>query len=150
MEQTLGWWDDHPIDPATHCIILNIVGFLHYGRFFAILSKKSFQVKASTRLLWHKLILRTHRIIFQKTSTILQKKVKSEYLGFYVELKVRQIQNDFFKPMFLPKNERTNSSLLLVDLFSFIFWKKVRTPKRHFEISWPLMNSSWKMQCSTK
>ena len=53
-------------------------------------------------------------------------------------LKVRQIRNDFFNPTFLPKNERTNSTLLLVDLFSFVFWKKVKTPKSHFEIKWPL------------
>ena len=53
---------------------------------------------------------------------------------FTLRLKVRQIRNDFFKPTFLPKNERTNSTLLLVDLFSFVFWKKVKTPKRHFEI----------------
>jgi hypothetical protein len=50
-------------------------------------------------------------------------------------LKVRQIRNDFFKPTFLPKNKQTNSTLLLVDLFSFVFWKKGRTPKRHFEIN---------------
>ena len=25
-----------------------------------------------------------------------------------------------------------------VDLFSFIFWRKLKTPKRHFEINWPL------------
>ena len=25
-----------------------------------------------------------------------------------------------------------------VDLFSFVFWKKLKTPKRHFEINWPL------------
>ena len=30
--------------------------------------------------------------------------------------KVRQIWNDFFKSTFLPKNERTNSTLLLVNL----------------------------------
>ena len=24
------------------------------------------------------------------------------------------------------------------DFFSFVFWKKVKTPKRHFEINWPL------------
>ena len=53
-------------------------------------------------------------------------------------LKVRQIRNDFFKLTFLSKNERTNSTLLLVDLFSFVFWKKVKTPKRHFAINWPL------------
>ena len=25
-----------------------------------------------------------------------------------------------------------------VDLFSFVFWKNLKTPKRHFEINWPL------------
>ena len=48
-------------------------------------------------------------------------------------LKVRQIWNDFFKPRFLPKNERINSTLLLVDLF---LW-----PKIIFEIKWPLSNA---------
>ena len=54
-------------------------------------------------------------------------------------LKVRQIQNYFVKPMFLPKNEQTNSTLLLVVLLSFTFWKRGKTPKRHFEINWPLV-----------
>ena len=31
-----------------------------------------------------------------------------------------------------------NSFLLLCDVFSFIFWKKLKTPKRHFKINWPL------------
>ena len=26
-----------------------------------------------------------------------------------------------------------------VDMFSFIFWRKLKTPKRHFEINWPLV-----------
>jgi hypothetical protein len=34
-----------------------------------------------------------------------------------VWLKVRQIRNYFFKPTFLQKNKRTNSTLLLVELF---------------------------------
>ena len=25
-----------------------------------------------------------------------------------------------------------------VDLFSFVFWNKLKTPKKHFEINWPL------------
>ena len=57
-------------------------------------------------------------------------------------LKVRQSRNDFFKPTILPKNERTNSTLLLCYLmstcFRLFFWKKLKTPKRHFEINWPL------------
>ena len=55
-------------------------------------------------------------------------------------LKFRQSQNDFFKRTFLPKNELTNSTLLLVDFFRLFFWKKVKTPKRHFEINWPLVS----------
>ena len=43
-------------------------------------------------------------------------------------VKVRKIRNDFFKPTFLPKSKRTNLTVLLVNLFSFVFWKKVKTP----------------------
>ena len=32
-------------------------------------------------------------------------------------------------------------TLLLGDLFSFVFWKKVKTQKRHFEINWPLVET---------
>ena len=28
-----------------------------------------------------------------------------------------------------------------VDLFSFVFWKNLMAPKRHFEINWPLVTS---------
>ena len=58
--------------------------------------------------------------------------------SYHLLLKVRQSRNYFFKLTFLPKNEQMNSTLLLCDLFSFVFWKKVKTPKRHFEINWPL------------
>ena len=32
-----------------------------------------------------------------------------------------------------------NSFLLLYDMFLFFFWKKLKTPKRPFEINWPLV-----------
>ena len=35
-------------------------------------------------------------------------------------------------PEFAVKNEFENATLLLVD---FVFWKKVKTPKRNFEIN---------------
>ena len=58
------------------------------------------------------------------------------------KLKVRQSQNYFFKPTFLPKNKWTNSTLLKWYLrstcFRSFFWKKLKTPKRHFKINWPL------------
>ena len=46
--------------------------------------------------------------------------------------------------LILPKNERKNSFLLLCDLFSFVFWKKLKTPIKHFEIIWPL---TWHKCC---
>ena len=44
-----------------------------------------------------------------------------------------------------PSKKQTNEfdftiKIPQVDLFSFIFWKKLKTPKQHFEINWPL---SW-------
>ena len=65
-------------------------------------------------------------------------------IAFYLlhQLKVRQSRNDFFKLTILPKNEQTNSTLLLwcptltlVHLFSLVLWKKFKTPKRHFVIN---------------
>ena len=53
--------------------------------------------------------------------------------------KVRQSRNEFCKPTLLPKNEFDFTTMIpQVDLFSFVFWKKLKTPKRHFEINWPL------------
>ena len=46
-------------------------------------------------------------------------------------------------PIFSKK--RTNNSTLLlwyvpqVDLFLFVFWRKLTTPRNHFEINWPLV-----------
>ena len=34
-----------------------------------------------------------------------------------------------------------NSFLLLCDVLLFVFWKKLKRPKRHFEIDWPLTHS---------
>ena len=43
---------------------------------------------------------------------------------------------------FFQKNEQMNSFLLLCDVFSFVFWKKLKTPKKPFEIPWHLESSS--------
>ena len=37
-----------------------------------------------------------------------------------------------------------SSFLLLCDVFSFVFWKKLKSTKRHFEINWPLAELSTK------
>ena len=37
-----------------------------------------------------------------------------------------------------------------VDLFSFVFWRKLKTPKRHFEINWPLKELGLQQNISAK
>ena len=59
------------------------------------------------------------------------------------EVKVRQNRSNFFKPTF-----RRNSILLLWDLFSFNFWRKLKTLKRHFEINWPSVSLKESHQCN--
>ena len=58
---------------------------------------------------------------------------------------VRQSRNDFFKPTILPKNQRTNSTLLLWYLgstcFCSFFGRNWRHQKKHLEINWPLVFS---------
>ena len=73
-------------------------------------------------------------------------------------LKVRKSRNYFFKLTFSPKKNEwillyyyANTMKPQVDLFSFVFLRKLKTPKRHFEINWPL----WKVvfyenECSLK
>ena len=53
-------------------------------------------------------------------------------------LNLRQKWNYFFKLTFPPKNEQKNSISLLWDLFLFVFWRKLKTPKRHFKMNWLL------------
>ena len=48
----------------------------------------------------------------------------------------------FWYPQFFPKmNEKIVSTTMIpqVGLFSFVFWKNLKTPKRHFEINWRLI-----------
>ena len=56
-------------------------------------------------------------------------------------LKVRQ--NIIFSSRCFFQEKRINefnftTMISQFDLFSFVFWKKLKTPKRHFEIIWPL------------
>ena len=58
-------------------------------------------------------------------------------------LKVSWFQKQIVKPWILPKNERMVLFLLLCDVLLFVFWKILKTTKRHFEIIWPLKSASW-------
>ena len=50
-------------------------------------------------------------------------------------------QKYFFGILNSPKKRTTKFDLITVipqvDLFSFVFWRKAKTPKNHFEIIWP-------------
>ena len=47
---------------------------------------------------------------------------------FQAEVSSTKRMNEFYFTTMIPQ----------VDLFSSIFWKKLKTPKKHFEINWPL------------
>ena len=47
---------------------------------------------------------------------------------FRADISPKQRTNEFYSTTMKPQ----------VDFFSFVFWRKLRTPKRHFEINWPL------------
>ena len=53
-------------------------------------------------------------------------------------IKVSKTQKQIVKPWILPKNKQMNSFLLLCDVF---LWKKLKTPRIHFEITWPLSSA---------
>ena len=57
------------------------------------------------------------------------------------KLMVSYFQKYLLVSWILPKNERKNATITLipqVNLFLFVFWKKLKTPKSTFEISSPL------------
>ena len=58
------------------------------------------------------------------------------------QLKVRQNRNDFFKPKFPPKENKRIQFYYYETCFRLVFWRKLKTPKRHFEINWPLVDLS--------
>ena len=50
-----------------------------------------------------------------------------------MKVKVRQCQNNFFKPTYLPKNEQTNSTLLLWYLRLSCFLEEIEDTKETFQ-----------------
>ena len=48
---------------------------------------------------------------------------------FQVDVSSKKRTNEFYFTTMKPQ----------FDLFSFVFWMKLKTPKRHFEINWPLI-----------
>ena len=50
----------------------------------------------------------------------------------------------FLQANFSSKEWMNKFNFILVDLLLFVFWKKVKTPRRHFEINWPLASESTK------
>ena len=53
---------------------------------------------------------------------------------FQADISSKKRMNEFYFTTMKPQ----------IDLFSFVFWRKLKTPKRHFEIKWPfIMIISW-------
>ena len=66
-------------------------------------------------------------IIFKNKLHISKGRKKSKWF-FQADVSSKKRTNEFYFTTMKPQ----------VDLFSFIFWRKLKTPKRHFEIDWPL------------
>ena len=63
-------------------------------------------------------------------------------------LMVRKSRNDFFRADVSSKkrmNEFDFNSTMVpqVDLLLFVFWRKLKRPRRHFEIIWPVVQSTF-------
>ena len=85
---------------TTHMLSIFLTGMIFY--FWTHKANQSFWWVHLAFFLWHLFIL-----TYDKASFVMR---------MIFSLKVRQSRNDFFKPTFLPKNERTNSTLLLWNL----------------------------------
>jgi hypothetical protein len=55
------------------------------------------------------------------------------YLNYLVAIKGQLISKANCQAVNSSEN-RTNEFVFLCDVFSFVFWIKLKTPKRHFEI----------------
>ena len=66
-----------------------------------------------------------HNMEFSAWMTKGQKKSKWFYLA---NVSSKKRTNEFYFTIMKPQ----------VDLISFVFWRKLKTPKKHFEIIWPL------------
>ena len=142
-------WSCYPLKIKRACLItlmeVYLISEILYKFEIVLLSKqrhilalkKTCQILACNNLLWWNEIIRYHFTIVD-----------------LLLVRVRQCWNDFVKPTFLPKNEQMvpkfKSSeprashvtheigplyitmIHQVDLFLYVFWKKLKTPKRWF------------------
>ena len=59
---------------------------------------------------------------------------------FEEEISSKKRTNEFYSTTMKPQ----------VNLFLFVFWRKLKTPKRHFEINWPLKELGLQQNISAK
>ena len=98
----------------------------------------------------HSITFRNHLKYIQVNS--LEKVLYVQYCTFkkwQIILQIKgQTKSKWFFQADVSSNERTNkfNFTTMIPLrstcFLFVFWKKLKTPKRHFEINWPLENSN--------
>ena len=142
-----------PLNGKKHCVS-RVHSFLEHSctilssfKIVIIFNNKSAEIKTRSAEVLLKMItilkeLRIAQLCFKNERTLRSCLLRNKNLH-KSSLKVRQSRNDFLNPTFLPKNERTNSTLLLwylrLTCFRSFFWKKLKTPKRNFEVNWPLV-----------
>ena len=61
---------------------------------------------------------------------------------FKIIIKGQLISKRLFGIINSSRKRTKQFNLTMIDLFSYVFWKNLKTPKRHFEIHWPLWFST--------
>ena len=84
-------------------------------------------------------IIRSHKgTILSLVKPCAKGQTKSKWF-FQANVFSKKRRNEFYFTTIKPQ----------LDLFSFVFWRKLKTPKRHFEIIWPLpcdFTSNWQIE----
>ena len=75
------------------------------------------------------------KIFFKDRIVLIKGQTKSKYF-FQANISSKKTNKFNFTTTY-----DTSCTEAQVDLFLFVFWKKLKTPKRHFEINWPLDGS---------
>ena len=80
-------------------------------------------------------------IFFCRYRSLVCLKIHLHWPFFYLSKRSNNFKRTFRYPQFFQKtNEKIGLNYYYTSgwIFSFVFWKNLKTPKKHFEINWPI------------
>ena len=123
-----------------------VVCTLMFGLAFVMISIILFKLTMAIlwSMRWHLRSLLAMKIIL--TTFLAYKSFVGELIFIVSALKASQLLNwpkgQTNSKWFFQADVSSKKRMIKFDLFSFVFWKKVKTPKRHLEINWSLVQYS--------